>query len=74
VALTRRAAVRHTSVEAQMTYAVSNALCVGLRGSVSIKLMLLSLDSEAKFEPVNEQPNHQLVHLNRFRKAHGFSH
>jgi hypothetical protein len=40
----------------------------------SIKLMLLSLDSEAELEPVNEQPNHQLVHLNRFRKADGFSH
>ena len=36
--------------------------------------MLLSLDSEAEFEPINEQPKHQLVHLNRFRKADSFSH
>jgi hypothetical protein len=32
------------------------------------------LDRQAELKPVDEQPNHQLMHLDGFGKAHGFSH
>jgi hypothetical protein len=38
-------------------------------GTVPIQLMRLSLDSQTVLEPVDEQPDHQLVHLDGSGKA-----
>jgi 3-oxoacyl-[acyl-carrier protein] reductase len=63
----------HMNVNAKSIFLCSQAAARQM-GSVSIQLMLLSLDCEAEFESVDEQPNDEFVHLNRFREANGFSH
>jgi hypothetical protein len=41
---------------------------------VPIQLMPLILYRQAEFESVDKQPNHKLMHLDRFGKAEGLSH
>ena len=46
----------------------------GIEGTVPIQLIRLRLDSQVELEPVDEQPNHTVVHLDGSGKIDSLSH
>jgi len=49
----------------------SRSIVSGL-GSV-LELHFIGLNPQAEFVPIHEQPDHNVVHLNRFREAYRFT-